>query len=171
MSRILITGGLGFVGGRLSRRLSDEHEVLVSSRNHTASEILRLHRNIKFVNHQDLLSAADFPASVDMVIHLAALNEMDSLKFPSEAIRVNVDETRAILEKSIAAHAGQFIYFSTAHIYGSPLSGNITEETIPVPIHPYAITPGCRRLYRCGGEAEKNPRSCFPVIEFFWRPC
>lgn len=131
---------MGFVGGRLTRRLSNEHEVFVSSRNSPARAIMNLHGNIKFVDHQDLLSSDGFPGHMDTVIHLAALNELDSIKYPSEAIRVNVDETRIILENSISANVGQFIYFSTAHIYGSPLSGKITEETIPVPIHPYAIT-------------------------------
>jgi UDP-glucose 4-epimerase len=140
MSKILITGGLGFVGGRLSRRLSEEHEVYVSSRKRPGPEILQLYGNIKLVGHQALLSSSRFPASIDTVIHLAALNEWDSVKDPSEAIRVNVDETRIILENSIAAKVDRFIYFSTAHIYGAPLVGKITEDTLPVPIHPYAIT-------------------------------
>jgi UDP-glucose 4-epimerase len=75
-----------------------------------------------------------------VVIHLAALNEMDSVKFPSEAIRVNVDETRMILENSMSRGVNRFIYFSTAHVYGSPLTGRITESTLPQPAHPYSIT-------------------------------
>ena len=81
----------------------------------------------------------NFPA-VDTVIHLAALNEWDSVKFPSEAIRVNVDETRIILENSISAGVKRFIYFSTAHIYGAPLTGEVSETSLPRPVHPYAIT-------------------------------
>jgi UDP-glucose 4-epimerase len=92
------------------------------------------------VQHSLLLSPATFPSSIDTVIHLASLNERDCLKYPSEAIRVNVDETRLILESSIAQQVKQFIYFSTAHIYGAPLQGSITEETPPLPVHPYAIT-------------------------------
>ena len=34
----------------------------------------------------------------------------------------------------------RFIYLSTAHVYGSPLSGTITEETCPVSLHPYATS-------------------------------
>ena len=140
MSRILITGGFGYVGGRLSRRLSEEHEVWVSSRKPVPDDILRLHGQVKRIDHALLLDPATFPASVDVVIHLAALNEIDSVKFPSEAIRVNIDETRMILENSISKKVDQFIYFSTAHIYGAPLEGTITEESLPRPVHPYAIT-------------------------------
>ncbi len=140
MSRILITGGFGFVGGRLTRRLAEDHEVWVSSRNSVTDDMLRLHGNPRRIDHALLLASDTFPAFIDTVIHLAALNELDCVKYPSEAIRVNVDETRIILENSISQGVKQFIYFSTAHIYGSPLQGDITEETLPMPTHPYAIT-------------------------------
>jgi UDP-glucose 4-epimerase len=140
MSRILITGGFGYVGGRLTRRLSEEHEVWVSSRKPVSEDILRLHGQVKRIAHALLLDPATFPASVDIVIHLAALNEIDSVNYPSDAIRVNIDETRIILENSISKKVDQFIYFSTAHIYGAPLEGTITEKLQPRPVHPYAIT-------------------------------
>ena len=140
MNRILITGGFGFVGGRLTRRLSEEHEVWVGSRKNVSEDVLRLHGNPRRIDHSLLLSAATFPAFINTVIHLASLNEHDSVKHPADAIRVNVDETRLILENSISRKVERFIYFSTAHIYGSPLQGSLSEETLPMPAHPYAIT-------------------------------
>ena len=158
MSKILITGGLGFVGGRLSRRLSAEHEVYVSSRNKVSEDVLRLHGHVRWVEHRSLLSASGFPPSMDIVIHLASLNEWDSVKYPVEAIRINVDETHLILENSISAGAGQFIYFSTAHIYGSPLVGKISEDTLPVPVHPYAITHRAAEDYIVAATKQKRIR-------------
>src|SRR5450432_1099614 len=102
MSRILITGGLGYVGGRLTKRLSGEHEVCVSSRQKLPEEILRIHGNPRCLDHSLLLKQETFPAFIDTVIHLAALNEIDSVKYPSEAIRVNIDETRIILDHAIS---------------------------------------------------------------------
>jgi UDP-glucose 4-epimerase len=139
MKKILITGGTGFIGGRLAKRLSEENAVFISSRNTIEKDELRLYGNVEQLDHQGLLANENFP-DVDTVIHLAALNEHDSLKYPSEAIRVNVDETRLILENSMKRGVNQFIYFSTAHVYGSPLTGKITEQTIPKPVHPYAST-------------------------------
>lgn len=137
--KILITGGTGFVGGRLAKRLAEENEIYVSTRKTPDKNKLRLFGHVTPIDHHSLLEAGNFPA-VDMVIHLAALNELDSVKYPSDAIRVNVDETRIILENSISKNVKRFIYFSTAHIYGSPLVGRITETSLPGPIHPYAIT-------------------------------
>ncbi len=156
MSRILITGGFGFVGGRLTRRLAEEHEVWVSSREKVPDIILRLHGNVRRIDHALLFYPETFPAFIDTVIHLAALNELGCVKFPSEAIRVNVDETRMILENSINQKVERFIYFSTAHIYGSPLRGNITEETLPVPTHPYAITHRAAEDYVVAATKQKK---------------
>jgi UDP-glucose 4-epimerase len=140
MSTILITGGTGFVGGRIARRLANTHNVIVSSRKKPAQAILEAHGVTESVLHASLLEKETFPTGIDTVIQMAALNEWDCVKYPSEAIRVNINETRILLEQAIAAGVKQFIYFSTAHVYGNPLKGLITEDTLPVPQHPYAIT-------------------------------
>ena len=140
MSTILVTGGTGFVGGRITRKLAAAHTVIVSSRKPLAADMIQQHGAASAVLHNQLLQKESFPGGIDTVIHMAALNEWDCVKYPSEAIRVNIDETRIVLENAIAAGVKRFIYFSTAHIYGSPLKGVITEETLPVPAHPYAIT-------------------------------
>jgi len=82
-----------------------------------------------------------FPEDMDVVIHLAALNEIDSVKYPTEAIEVNINQTRTILEAAIEKSVKKFIYFSTVHVYGKITSSTeLDENTITRPIHPYAIT-------------------------------
>jgi UDP-glucose 4-epimerase len=156
MSRILITGGFGFVGGRLSRRLSEEHEVWASSRKPVSESVLKLHGDIQWIDHSLLLKPDGFPGSFDAVIHLAALNEIDCVKYPSEAIRVNIDETRIILENSISKKVDQFIYFSTAHVYGAPLEGSISEHTVTRPVHPYSITHRAAEEYVVAATQQKK---------------
>jgi UDP-glucose 4-epimerase len=41
---------------------------------------------------------------------------------------------------AIKAGVRRFVYISTAHVYGFPLAGTITEETCPHPLHPYATS-------------------------------
>ncbi len=156
LKKILITGGLGFVGGRLTKKLSGQFEVIVSSRKPVNQNILELHGNVSAIFHKDILSEGSFPKNIDTIIHLVALNEWDCVKFPSEAIRVNIDETRIILENAIAAGVKNFIYFSTAHIYANPLIGKITEETLPVPVHPYAITHKAAEDYVMAATLQKK---------------
>ncbi|MDQ3847002.1 MAG: SDR family oxidoreductase, partial [Bacteroidota bacterium] len=69
-----------------------------------------------------------------------ALNEIDSIKKPLEAIKVNIAESYRLISNAIAAKVKKFIFFSTAHVYCSPLKGIITESCLPRPLHPYANT-------------------------------
>jgi len=140
MKRVLITGGFGFAGGRIARRLAADYKVIVSSRTQPGAGMLALHHDPDYINHSELLEKKHFPEGIDTVIHMAALNERDCLSRPSEAIQVNIDQTRIILDNAISRGVSRFFYFSTAHIYGSPLQGLINESTLPAPQHPYAIT-------------------------------
>ena len=171
MSTILITGGTGFVGGRIARRLGLTNNVIVSSRKVPEPALLEAHGVAGYVLHHSLLLKDSFPRGIDVVIHLAALNEWDCVTYPSEAIKVNIDETRIILENAIAAGARRFIYFSTAHVYGSPLKGVITEETLPIPVHPYAITHKAAEDYVvAAGLQKKISSTVFRLSNSFGAP-
>lgn len=77
---------------------------------------------------------------VQMVINLAAMNEIHSAADPEKALLVNGAGTLKLLQAAQAAGAVRFISFSTAHVYGTPLAGIITEKSLTRPVHPYAIT-------------------------------
>jgi UDP-glucose 4-epimerase len=74
------------------------------------------------------------------VVHLASINENVCAADPLRALNVNGTGTLRTLLAAIKAGAGRFIYLSTAHVYGSPLTGTISEATLPRPVHPYAIS-------------------------------
>jgi UDP-glucose 4-epimerase len=140
---ILITGGLGYVGSYLAKHLSNhsQYKVILSSRKLETlpKELI----NCSFVQINNSCSSETLVAkleNVDIVIHLAALNEIDCLQKPDEAILVNVLGLHRILNASIEARVKKFIYFSTAHVYCSPLQGQISEKNQTQPQHPYAIT-------------------------------
>ena len=101
---------------------------------------------------------------------MAALNEWDCVSNPSEAIRVNIDETRIILENAIKHGAKEFIYFSTAHAYGQ-LTGHVTEERLPAPVHPYAITHRAAEDYvNAAGIQKKINTVCLRLSNSFGAP-
>lgn len=140
--RVLITGGFGYIGGRVAQKLADAgFSVFLGTRR--TGLIAPPWLPQAQVSHLDWNSAtalAEACARMDCVIHLAAMNEVESARSPVEALRMNGLVSLQMLEAAIAAEVPRFIYFSTAHIYGSPLVGVIDETTLPRPQHPYAIT-------------------------------
>lgn len=140
---VLITGGLGYVGGRIAQAISQHsgYNLLVSTRqNHTA---LPLWLETGKVISIDILSENELNAAcqgVKHILHLAAVNEIDSGADPEQALMINGMGTLKLLRAAERAGVERFIYFSTAHVYGAPLQGIITETTVPRPMHPYAIT-------------------------------
>src|SRR5512136_351404 len=142
-SEVLITGGLGYLGGRIARALasSSRFSVLVTTRRGECPPLPWLPRDrCRRMDLDDDRQVKEACEGVDAVIHLAAFNEVDSAADPRRALRVNGEGTLRLLEAATAAEVGRFIYLSTAHVYGSPLAGRITEATVPRPVHPYAIT-------------------------------
>jgi UDP-glucose 4-epimerase len=77
---------------------------------------------------------------VDMIVHCAAMNEVDCAARPEDALIVNGLGTLKLLRAAEKASVSRFIYFSTAHVYGTPLAGRIEETRLARPTHPYAIT-------------------------------
>lgn len=92
------------------------------------------------INVRDPGSLSAAMKDVHAVIHLAAMNENDCAVNPNLAVQINTLGTLNTLQAAIAEGVNRFIYFSTAHVYGAPLLGNISEKTLPKPCHPYAIT-------------------------------
>jgi UDP-glucose 4-epimerase len=77
---------------------------------------------------------------IEAVVHLAAMNAANSKRDPVAALEMNGVSTARLIQVAIKAGVRRFVYISTAHVYGSPLAGTITEETCPRPLHPYATS-------------------------------
>ena len=155
--KIIITGGLGYVGGRLSKFLAEEgHDVIALSRQANSLQGVQWPNNLtikhpdEFITHPELLKGAD------VFIHMAALNENDCVKYPAKAIDVNIAQTLLWLDMVQQASIKKFIYFSTAHVYAKPLAGYYDETTLTRPIHPYAITHKSAEDYVLAYTAEKQ---------------
>ncbi len=139
---ILITGGFGYVGGRVAQYLDrhTESNIKLFVRNNSTIPAWAGNKTIFAGDVLDVSSLKAACEGVDTVIHLAALNEIDSGKNPLQALKVNGEGTLNLINASIANGVKRIIYFSTFHVYGLNAFGNITENTVPLPVHPYAIT-------------------------------
>jgi UDP-glucose 4-epimerase len=142
--KVLITGGLGYVGGRIATHLTDASSSdsirLMTRRN--ADRVPAWAKGMD-VAETDVLDDSGLQAaleSINTVIHLAAANEIECGRDPDLALEVNGRGTHRLLEASRMAGVKRFIYFSTFHVYGPGALQPITELTPTRPIHPYAIT-------------------------------
>jgi UDP-glucose 4-epimerase len=76
---------------------------------------------------------------VDVVVHLAAPNEIVCNRDPVEALLSGGIGCLKLLRAARKVECRRFIFLSTIHVYGSPLIGRIVETNLPNPLHPYAI--------------------------------
>lgn len=124
MSRILVTGGTGFIGRALVRALAGDHEVVA------------LTRADGDIAHRDTLERA---GTVDHVFHLAARTFVpDSWQDPAGFIAANVGGTANVLEYCHRTSAS--LTFVSAYVYGPPERLPIAEGTPPRPNNPYALS-------------------------------
>jgi UDP-glucose 4-epimerase len=144
MNNILITGGLGYIGGRVASCLKEKNpntNIVLTTRN--KNKQLPSWANHFTVLQMNLLSEDSIDKclkDIDIIIHLASLNEIDSMADPKLALEVNTLGTYRLLNLAKVNNVNRFIYFSTFHVYGETSESIITEETLTRPVHPYAIT-------------------------------
>ena len=137
---VLITGGTGYLGGRISAFLAGHLPFLLRLTTLDSSRTLSGPGEIVAMDLMDTDQAEEACRGARYVIHLAAMNEIDSARDPAGAVRINTEGTVNLLQIARKEGVERFIYFSTAHVYGAPLQGHIDENTMPRPVHPYAIT-------------------------------
>lgn len=139
--RILITGGFGFVGGRVARHLQQAgHQIILGSRNVTNSPDWLPQAEVVQTDWKDEHTLEQICCGVDVVIQAAGMNAQECAADPVAALEFNSLATARLIEAASRADVKRFIYLSTAHVYASPLVGMITEDTCPRNLHPYATS-------------------------------
>jgi len=140
--KILITGGFGYLGGRLAQFLASQsdHEIVLGSRNHIKSPTWLPDSRVVETLWNSHSSLEGICSNTDAIVHLAGMNAQGCVDDPAAALEVNAVATTRLLNASIKKNVKRFIYLSTAHVYASSLAGIITEETCPVSLHPYATS-------------------------------
>lgn len=139
--RILITGGLGFVGGRVAVHLAKQgHKIVLGSRKPVAPPAWLPRAGVAKIDWEDIAGLVSCCIGMDMVIHAAGMNVQECAFNPVAALEFNGVATARLVDAASRAGVPRIVYLSTAHVYASPLVGTITEHTCPRNFHPYATS-------------------------------
>jgi dTDP-glucose 4,6-dehydratase len=122
---ILLTGGAGFIGSQIAKRLAGENRIVVFDSLHRDAikyTDLTDHPDVSIVRGDVLDREAMFEVTrgCDIVIHLAAIAGVDTvMEMPTRTLKVNLLGTLNALDAAVDNKVGKFIDFSTSEVFGS----------------------------------------------------
>lgn len=147
MSKVIVTGGAGFIGSHLTERLIKEgQEVtvidnLANGRRDNLAHIASPHLHFVEADVGDTSTMISAFAGAEWVFHLAALADIvPSITNPEAYFRANVSGTFSVLEAARAAGVKRFLYAASSSCYGFPEVVPTHEGARIEPQYPYALT-------------------------------
>jgi len=154
-SRVLVTGGAGFIGSNLveSFLLSGNSVVCLDNFSTGKREnLITFHDNPKFKliegdirNYDDCMKAVE---NIDIVFHQAALGSVPrSIKDPVTSTDVNIGGFVKMLFAAKESGIKRFIYAASSSTYGDHPDLPKVEDKIGSPLSPYAITKYVDELF------------------------
>ena len=142
---VLVTGGAGFIGSHLVRRLVSEglHVRVLDNFATGRKSNLAGFEGVE-IQDGDICSPSDVKKAVrdvDAVFHLAALPSVArSWKDPVSTLATNSHGTANLVEAAAENGASAFIYSSSSSIYGDQPAEKKSEDMDPRPISPYGYS-------------------------------
>ncbi|MBM3319442.1 MAG: dTDP-glucose 4,6-dehydratase [Candidatus Eisenbacteria bacterium] len=156
--RILVTGGLGFIGSNFVHFMLREHpevaivnlDKMTDVANPANVEGLEGDPRYRFVRGDvaDPAAVAAVLDGIDAVVHFAAESHVDrSIKDPGSFFRTNVEGTLVLVEQATRRKVRRFLHISTDEVYGSlGASGSFQEGSPLRPNSPYAASKAAADL-------------------------
>lgn len=149
MSKILVTGGAGYIGSHTVLELLSSGDEVVVVDNLSNSSVESLHRVEALTGKQVVFYEIDLldqealiqpfaEHKIDAVIHFAGLKAVgESVKIPLSYYQNNLTGTLNLLEVMAKHEVKQLVFSSSATVYGDPASVPITEDFPVSATNPY----------------------------------
>jgi len=140
----LVTGGAGYIGSHVVRQLGlAGEEVLTLDNLSTGFEAAVTSGEFIAGDTGDaaLLAKIFSDRDIDTVLHFAAHTIVpESVSDPLKYYRNNTASSRTLLEAAATHGVRNFVFSSTAAVYGIPDGGKASEESATQPINPYGTS-------------------------------
>ena len=141
---ILVTGGAGYIGSHVVRQLVERGESVVVLDNLSSGfreALLGVELVEADVGDSARVGALLRERGIETVLHFAAHTIVpESVSNPLKYYANNTCATRALLDCCAKAGVREFVFSSTAAVYGMPASGDADEQTPTAPINPYGMS-------------------------------
>ena len=138
---LLVTGGAGYIGSHVVAQLGARGErILVLDNLSTGRARAVLHGRLVVgdIGNKHLLRALFQEYRIETVLHFAArIVVPESVAKPLEYYDSNTARARTLLAESSRAGVDQFIFSSTAAVYGDLSGGQANEDSPTAPLNPY----------------------------------
>jgi UDP-glucose 4-epimerase len=139
---VLVTGGAGYIGSHMVLELLEANEKLVVIDNLVTGFRWAVPQNVTLVvgdvGDQELVRTVIRKYGITAIIHFAgSVVVPDSVADPLGYYHNNTVKSRALIEVAAQMGVKQFIFSSTAAVYGNPKDTPVGEEATPAPLSPY----------------------------------
>jgi len=143
--KILLNGGLGFIGRRFIKKFSNQHDIIVFALN---KDILAFQGEAFLKNiiiEEGTTEGKEILEVIakhkpDVVIHLAALTGLKKChEDPELAFKINVHGTFNVLT-ACAKHCSKFIFISSREVFGETINDKSKEDDPTLPNNVYGVT-------------------------------
>lgn len=150
--KVLVTGGLGFIGSHILERLNEDNEVLIVDDQSTGkienikhldfTKIDTTLGDIATINLEEIFDGCDY------VFHHAAKTSVpESVEDPLSTNNVNITGTLRVLEAAKNVDVKKVVFASSSAVYGDSESLPLNEDLSVRPLSPYAATKAAGELY------------------------
>lgn len=144
-TEILVTGGAGYIGSHMVRKLSEAGYLPIAIDNLVYGHKKALNKDIPFykgnIGNRKILNKIFSKHNIKAVMHFSAYAYVgESVENPAKYYENNVAETLQLLEAMAENKIKYFIFSSTCATYGNPQTEKISETHPQNPINPYGQT-------------------------------
>ena len=188
---ILVIGGAGYIGSHVTYELCDQGYKVTVIDNLSSGFIDNIDKRSNFIEDSFINLSHNLLKDIDCVIHLAALKAAgESMEDPIKYSNQNIIESIGLINSCITNNVKNFIFSSSAAVYGFPQYLPLDEKHLLNPINYYGFTKlmiekqllwynqlkglnvACLRYFNAAGydvqgrvrNKEKNPQNLLPIV-------